>query len=616
MGVGLLRKALIYREKYLNKPKKGLLKRALEYLETLNNNYPQTINNIDISEKIPEIGIETELIEEKDHKIEDIDISFNEEIPDNEVISKLQNIEAQSKENILESNIEELQLELMEDLSKIENIEMPEGENIEENVNEENEEAELEEVSIIEPEIESGLEVSKEEPILEEEIAKTQEDEKLNEIKKEEELKEELETLEKEEILEEVIEEENNEEKEDENIGLEEINEGKILQNINESNLNEVTKNKLLNEEYISKDRDFNKKYYYNILKKVSKDFATLVINTESYKDFLKIISDNFNISKSALLIYSPQQQRFICWHSKNIDSESVNKLNFDLNFGNIYKNIAKEKAYLILPNNPYFENIEKLLSSNDKNNSDFQLWVPFIFSARIIGILLSLQLYDRSTPTADLIESLEIIGRLNGALLYNLFQHYNITFQKKNELKSENQVEDLKEINEEEKKEIEIEIADKINNNNSMIDEEIPIEEIFPEKYHKLVYFTQQKLKETPNMFISFISIKLTNKNEIENNIPNFKTVNFLSDIQFIAMNIAGTNSFLQVYDDFSMIIILPEVKKSVAANTSKVIIDETKMMFNEIFGGINLDFKDLVLSFPEDSNKYIEIFHKLINF
>jgi len=268
------------------------------------------------------------------------------------------------------------------------------------------------------------------------------------------------------------------------------------------------------------------------------------------------------------------------------------------------------------LPNNPYFENIEKLLSSNDKNNSDFQLWVPFIFSARIIGILLSLQLYDRSTPTADLIESLEIIGRLNGALLYNLFQHYNITFQKKNELKSENQVEDLKEINEEEKKEIEIEIADKINNNNSMIDEEIPIEEIFPEKYHKLVYFTQQKLKETPNMFISFISIKLTNKNEIENNIPNFKTVNFLSDIQFIAMNIAGTNSFLQVYDDFSMIIILPEVKKSVAANTSKVIIDETKMMFNEIFGGINLDFKDLVLSFPEDSNKYIEIFHKLINF
>ena len=223
--------------------------------------------------------------------------------------------------------------------------------------------------------------------------------------------------------------------------------------------------------------------------------------------------------------------------------------------------------------------------------------------------------MYDRSIPNVDLINSLEIIGRLNGSLLYNLFQHYNLNLQKKNQ--EINNKLDLQEIDEDQKKNIELEIIDKLNDNKDKnIDiNEISLDKIFPEKYHKLIYFTEQKLKENPNIFISFIFIKLENKKEVEENVPNFKASTFLSDIQFIGMNVAGQNSFLQVYDDISMFIILPEVKKSVAITTAKVIIDEIKMMFNEIFGSLLLNFKDLVLSLPEDSNNYLNIFNKFLN-
>lgn len=598
MGMGLLRKATIYREKYLNRPKKGLLKKALEYLESKNKEYPEIIENS--NQAITDITIDTSLLREENTQIEDIDTAFNENDKDFEIGEDLTNIGKESKD-LPDLDIENLQMELIEDLSKIEDIKEPE----------ENEgEAELEEASLLGKDIEEGLEEE-----YEEEYSENEDYDEDNEVVQilepaninfgEESLNNSKNLEDIQEVDEEVIE------------NLEQLEEiesnNNIIENIKKENINEVTKNKFFDEEYISSDKYFKKKYFYNILNKISKNFATLVVNSESYKDFLKIIVDNFNISKSALLIYSPQKQKFVCWYSQNIDRESIEKLNFDLEFGNIYKNIAKEKSYFILPNSHNFQNLESLLSANDKNNSDFQLWVPFIFSARIIGILLSLQLYDRNIPEPEFIEALEIIGRLNGPLLYNLFQHYNLNSQKKNEIED-----DLKEITEEKKREIDLEVVSKSENNN-LSNEDIEIEEsqlneIFPERYHKLIHFTVQKLKENRNTFISFISIRLTNKQEIEENVPNFKVETFLSDIQFIAMNVTGTNAFLQVYDDISMIIILPEIKKSVALNAAKIIIDEINMMFNEIFGNISLKFNQLVLSFPEDSNNYIDIFQKLI--
>ncbi len=599
MGLGLLRKASLYRERFLNRPKKGLFKRALEYLEKKELNYPEIKEKEELNSNLIEdtsFLSEHSLIEEKDSNIKDIDTVFDEkyenidfEFTDEDKAESIKEIKQNNE--LKEIDPEELQMELMEDLSKIEDITEPEI------VTEETEEAELlEETSILDSEMPDDL--------LEEDLLS----------KKEEEIKEE--ESEK-EIIDEVLEIEEIKDIDD-NIDKKEINEvkqEKILEEIEKNNLNEVTKSINFNNEVLPKDKDFNKRYYYNLINKISKDFAKLVINVDSYKDFLNIISNNFNISKCALLVFSPQKQKFVCWHAKNLDQESIEKLNFDLDFGDIYKSIAKERSYFILPNNSQFENIDSLLSANDKNNSDFQLWTPFIFSARIIGILLSIQMYDRSIPVVDFIDSLEIIGRLNGSLLYNLFQHYNLSLQKKNQ-EIDNRS-DLEEIDEEQKKSVDLEIADKLNNtdNKNIGINEIPLDEIFPQKYHKLISFTEQKLKENSATFISFICIKLTNKEEIEQNVPNFKAYTFLSDIQFIGMNVAGTNSFLQLYEDISMFIILPEVKKSVAINTAMVIIDEIKMMFNEIFGSLSLNFKYLVLSIPEDSNNYIEIFSKLIN-
>lgn len=601
MGLGLLRKASLYREKFLNRPKKGLLKRAQEYFETIKSNYPEIKENINLinDEISEELLSEKSLIEETDASIRDIDTIFDEkENFDSSIeLEEIIKNEKESKEysqkysDLIEINPEELQKELIEDISKIEDMKDLEEEELEEV-------AELEDASILSSEICDTIPLENKEDNIE-----------LNEEKKEKNEEYNFSQNDQREEVEEIIELSSNED-----LG-EDKNEIKkeILEEIEKDNLNEVTKN--LDSKIFSLDKDFNKRYYYNLINKVSKELAKLVISVDSYKDFLQIISNNFNISKCALLIFSPKQQKFVCWHVKDLDSESFEKLTFDLNFSTIYKNIAKEKSYLILSNNSEFENIGELLSRYDKNNSDFQLWVPFIFSARIIGILLLLQMYDRNIPSLDFMEALEIIGRLNGSLLYNLLQHYNLNLQKKNY--QEHGSIDLEEINEDQKKDIDLEIVNKINNNNKInIDiENISLDEIFPKQYHNLVYFLEQKLKENSNIFISFISIKLTNKNDIEKNIPNFKASTFLSDIQFIGMNVVGTNSFLQVYEDISMFIILPEVKKSVAINTAKLIIDEIQMMFNEIFGNLSLNFKNLVLSLPEDSNNYIDILNKLIN-
>lgn len=171
---------------------------------------------------------------------------------------------------------------------------------------------------------------------------------------------------------------------------------------------------------------------YFEIIDKIANEVSTLPLTEDAHIKLNDIIANNFNLTKSALLIYSPEDQKFIYWSGTNISEDSAKKLSFDLEYNEIYKYMIKEKYYLIQKDDINFLKAENILSSDDVKTSNFQLYIPFVFSGHVIGIYLILDTYDNSVPDEALITSLEIIGRLNGPLLYNIFQQTTLQNPKK----------------------------------------------------------------------------------------------------------------------------------------------------------------------------------------
>ncbi|MCG8568919.1 MAG: hypothetical protein MJB14_02150 [Spirochaetes bacterium] len=209
--------------------------------------------------------------------------------------------------------------------------------------------------------------------------------------------------------------------------------------------------------------------YYINLLNQLSKELSTFVIDEQAYSQFNSILSRYFKLAKTAILVYSPLKNQFVYWNGINIDKETTNKLEISLDFSNIFKTISKEKSYFVRNTDSEFEYIKNILSEKDYQETDFQLWVPFIFSARIIGIFLILKKADQSIPDQQMIHYLEMLCRLNGPLLYNLYQQEllkNKSITKSNETITIE--EELDEEIREEQQQVEEKIEDKI------IDEEL----------------------------------------------------------------------------------------------------------------------------------------------
>ena len=169
---------------------------------------------------------------------------------------------------------------------------------------------------------------------------------------------------------------------------------------------------------------------YYNILNYLSKDMLKISFGKNSKKELNDIISKHYNFKKNIFFIYSPIKQKFTYWTGKNIIDKSTEELSFDLKFGNIFKKIIKNNSLLITRKDKDFSILSDILSVKDRDDCSFLLFVPFIFFGHIIGIFTGLKMSDNSTPDNNLINSLELLGRFNGALLYNIYQQENIDKQ------------------------------------------------------------------------------------------------------------------------------------------------------------------------------------------
>lgn len=466
MGVGLYKKAAVYREKFLNRPKIGLLKRAEKYalnipydekgllednteasLDMLDNldGAQQNIAVMDVDsdnkDNILESNYEPELFLEDD-KIEDIDINIDESNVFADEIQESDDFQS-TVNNLDEGSIEDIIAE--ESSNFLNNIE---DDNIVEN-----------ELSLSETDAETLLveEVEDEESLIDADFTNT-EDENLEVLSEADPHLDSDIPFSRVSSNDGEIVEENNE----------------ILKEINDKNYNEFTANNDLDnfKPLITRQND-----YLEILNVVSKETSALEIDSNSYDNFLSIISKEFGFSKSALLIFSPPVKKFILLRSQSLDEHSEQKLSFDLEFNNIYKTLAKEKSYLILPENTNFSIINDLLSVNDKSDTEFQLYIPFIFSARIIGVFLGLKMDSGNIPDSDCIKSLEIFGRFNGPLLYNLFQHNALKSGKPaainsaiNDFKKENEditpdTKEFEEISDAENNRINLDISNSIDN-------------------------------------------------------------------------------------------------------------------------------------------------------
>ena len=879
------------------------------------NNLKTQINDIkDVKTKIEEEQLKTQFEFDENIPTELPEISYEEQ-PENIInYDIIDELESKLEKDDLVSDIEEIEeINLIEESEQEEEFESVSDKEVTLNENIDRDFADEEIISGFNDDLEEEFEttekkefvetyfdenISLEEELIEEELFEELNTPSLGENNLEENLTDEIKEnediiLEAQELREEqpIIQEEN--------LELEEPIHEKIVEKTEE--IQEILP-KI--EEKIQKEEK-----YYDIINNISKDMSTLILDDFAYKKFNSIISDNFNFSKSALLIYNPPKQKFIYWHSKNLKEETVDKLSFDLNYNNIYKAMAKEKSYLIKKTDKNYNPIEQILSNQDVEETDFQLWIPFIFSSRIIGVFLGLKLENNEIPSTNLVEALEIIGRLNGPLLYNLFQQETIkqqqqkimSLKKPQDKPTENQTKDsekiVKEIKEEkpileEKKPVKIveeeeniieELEEKIpeqikkddlnkeidemltkdfskkeiteteeenifseiiddlfdketetetvmkdeidysniieeqleedtleyeeslltekeeeniivdlnnleetnipekietenyfqesenyeikeepqinikqedfifeekkddiiyeeiiktediqidenlisenienieNNtpeeeakeyiniekelrgtleeqidndinsddikeeieydidlNENNIDEqdiqleegfsfeddltenviskdelniddvfqneeitttnetdtieineeshltleselkEIDISEIFPQNLHKLIYFTKHSIEERPESPLSLIHIEFTNAAEIEKQIVNFKLDSFFGDVQFVVMNVVGTNGFVQIFDDMSIYVILPEIQKDIAKEISDQVITEIKNMFSEIVGEIEIEFKDKVCSYPEDSTDFVELFYAIID-
>jgi hypothetical protein len=322
-----------------------------------------------------------------------------------------------------------------------------------------------------------------------------------------------------------------------------------------------------------------NTSKYYNIINAISVNLSCLALEKDAYVKFNEIITENLDISKNALLIYSPVKRKYIYWNGNNINDESIGKLEIELDY-EIYKSFAENNHYIIHPDNENFKNFSSFLSNEDLHDSDFLMMIPFVFSKRLIGILLVLKINNIKAPDEELINCLKIIGNLNGALLYNLYQQDYLAGSNGSVSGNNNENDDYKEF--------------------------------FGQELQKLIIFTKKKIETSPDASISVIHFKLQ-ENILNADILNISLQDFTNSIQYAIMNIVGTSGFVEILKDMDIYIILPNTAKEEAEKTALIISEGLKNLIKEKTMKFDEDLKYILVNYPNDVNDHIEMFLKL---
>ncbi|MBN2544558.1 MAG: hypothetical protein JXB50_02095 [Spirochaetes bacterium] len=313
---------------------------------------------------------------------------------------------------------------------------------------------------------------------------------------------------------------------------------------------------------------------YFDVLNNIADELSQISLKNNPSKRLIKTISNNFRFKKDILLIYNFDKEKFIYWQGNNIDFETINKMKFDLKFNNIYNEIVENK-FLYINKNENRDVFSELLSNEDNKHSDFLLFIPFTFSGHIIGIYSVLKLYNNSQPEDDLIQALMTVGRLNGSLLYNIYQQEKL--QKLNNHINDTDLKDNFNKN------------DEFKLNDPLVNFKTFIKNLFD--------------KKISNFSIIQIEFKINN-GKLE-----FELINFYSDIQFIVMNIVGTNSYVEITEDLNIYVILPSINKEYALKTAKKIKEEIKNIFTEVTENFIPELTSKIITYPDDAINLLDI-------
>ena len=147
------------------------------------------------------------------------------------------------------------------------------------------------------------------------------------------------------------------------------------------------------------------------------------------------------------------------------------------------------------------------------------------------------------------------------------------------------------------------------------MFPEDTSFEELFDKKYHRILYYLERSIQNAPDSPISILKIQIANQEELESSIKDFKVDAFISDVQFIVMNIVGSDGLVSMFNDFSIYSILPSVTLEESTTILETIVAEIKNMFNEIFGGNEIIFNNSISNYPKQSKNFIELFYLVNN-
>lgn len=327
--------------------------------------------------------------------------------------------------------------------------------------------------------------------------------------------------------------------------------------------------------ELIDEDDKLNKfSNYFDVLNKIADELSSVSLKNDPSERLIRILSNNFKFKKDILLIYNFDEEKFVYWRGNNISTGTFQKMKFDLKYKNIYEEIIENK-FLYLKKSDDQEIFSDLLSDEEIRNSDFLLFIPFTFSGHIIGIYTVLKLFDNRQPEDDLIQALITVGRLNGSLLYNIYQQEKLKKINKNFFDSQEK-DNLQQ-------------DDEFNYNDPLINFKTFIKNLFGNNINKF----------------SIIHIDFNENNDkLE-----FDLINFYSDIQFIVMNIVGTNSYVEISEDLNIYVILPSINKDHAEKTAKKIKEEIKNIFTEVTANYKPELSSKVINCPEDSDNMVDI-------
>jgi hypothetical protein len=397
---------------------------------------------------------------------------------------------------------------------------------------------------------------------------------------------------------------------------------------------------------------------FFECINQLSLELSTLPQEKGAMQLFHSMTSLSFGFSKSSLFLFSPSHQQFQCCEFENLDEESINKLHFSVDFENLYQETAENGYFFITKENDRKGILSSFLSEKDFEDVDFLLLVPYIFTSRMIGLFAGFKLHGEEKLTPTRIEALSLVCRLNAALLYSLYQTESLITEMEEKKKNQTSIPESESMPDDESIDIseidnspEIETDDVeesseidesfISDDESAVNEEVlseanedsdfenEIEECpeetsavetqndnekfqsFDDKYHKILFYLQKTIESSPGIPLSILKIQLINTDSLEKQIDGFKINIFISDIQFIVMNIVGANGLVSMFDDFSIYAILPEADSEIASMLLDKITADVKNMFSEIFGNCTVEFANNAINYPADSQDFAELFY-----